>query len=137
MSVVARCADLLRKRLAIGCKADALLRVNGGLGGRGSGSDVSSGSASRTGDSGCRIGGGIGGSMGCEADSPDDALVGRWGFAGVGGRWGGPGAGIAGWAAATGIAAAVGDVGGAAVAIDLVMRIVVAGASSSSSLLLE
>ena len=86
MSVVARCADLLRKRLAIVCKAAALLRVIGGLGGRGVGSDASSGSSSGIGGSGCRIGGGIGGSMGCEADSPDEALVGRWGFAGVGGR---------------------------------------------------
>ena len=95
MSVVAKCADLLRSRLAIGCDAAVLLRVRGGLGGRGGGSDVSS--VSTSGISGSDwIGGGIGGSIGCEADSPDDALVGRWGFAGVGGIWGGAGAGIAG-----------------------------------------
>ena len=96
MSVVAKCADLLRSRLAMGCDAAVLLRVLGGLGGRGAGNDASSGSSSWICGSGCLIGGGIGGSMGCEADSPDDALVGRWGFAGVGGIWGGAGAGIAG-----------------------------------------
>ena len=84
MSVVAKCADLLRSRLAMGCDAAVLLRVLGGLGGRGAGNDASSGSSSGIGGSGCLIGEGIGGSgcwiggsMSCEADSPDEALVGR------------------------------------------------------------
>ena len=73
MLVVAKCADLLRSRLAMGCDAAVLLRVLGGLGGRGVGSGASSGSSSGIGGSGCWIGG----SMICEADSPDEALVGR------------------------------------------------------------
>ena len=71
--MVARCADLLRNRLAIGWEAAVLLRVLGGLGGRGVGSDASSESSSRFGGSGCWIGG----STCYDADSPDEALVGR------------------------------------------------------------
>ena len=125
----------------MGCDVVVLLRVLGGLGGRGVGSDASSGSSTRIGSLGCWSGA----STGCDADSPDDALVGRWGFAGVGGRWGGIGAGIAGWAAigiagwaATGIVAVVGDTaGGVDAAIDLVTRMVTAVSSSSLLLLLE
>ena len=131
-SVVARCADLLRSRLAMGWDGAVLLRFLGGLRGRGVGGDASSGSSSGIGGSSCWIGA----STGCDADSPDDALVGPWGFAGVGGSWGGIGAGIAGWAG-TGIVATVsGTACGVGAAIDLVMRLVIA-TSSSSLLLLE
>ena len=76
----------------MGWDAAVLLRVLGGLGGRGVGSGKLSSSSSSIGGSGW----GIGGLTCCDFDSPDDALVGRWGFAGVGGSWGGIGAGIAG-----------------------------------------
>ena len=62
MSVVARYADLLRRRLAIGWDAAVLLRVLGGLGGSGAGNDASSGSSSGICGCGCLIGEGIGGS---------------------------------------------------------------------------
>ena len=83
---------MLRSRLAMGWDAAVLLRVLGGLGGRGADSDASSESFSGIGGSGCWIGG----STSCDADSLDEALVGQWDFAGVGGSWGGIGVGIAG-----------------------------------------
>ena len=132
MSVVARCADLLRSLLAMGCDVVVLLRVLGGLGGCGVGSDVSSGSSSGIGGLGCWIGA----SIGCDADSPNDALVGRWGFAGVGRSWGGIGAGIASWIA-TGIAGWTATAGEVDAAIDLVTRMVTTVSSSSLLLLLE
>ena len=132
VSTAARCADLLRSRLAIGCDATVLLRVLGGLGGRGVGSGDSSSSSSGIGGLSWGIGGsswGIGGSAGCDADSPDEALVGRCGFAGVGGNRGGIGAAAAGMTASGIISAA------ARWAADLVTRVV--GGSSSSLLLLN
>jgi hypothetical protein len=126
---------LLRSRLAIGWDAAVLLRVLGGLGGRGVGIDESSSSSSGIGGFGCPVGG----SICCDADSPDEALVGRCGFAGVGGNREGIGAvGMkpSGIISARGIVGMCGGEGGVAACwtADLVTRIV--GASSSSSLLL-
>ena len=107
----------------MGWDAAVLLRVLGGLGGRGVDSDASSESFSVIGGSGCWIGG----STSCDADSPDEALVGRWGFARVGGNWDGIGTWIASWAAAVGDAAG----GGVGTAIDRVTRLVTISPSSS------
>ena len=141
VSAAARCADLLRSRLAIGCDAAVLLRVRGGLGGRGAGSGDSSSSSSGIGGFSCGIGGsgwGIGGPAGCDVDSPDEALVGRCGFAGVGGNRGGIGAAAAGMTASRITSAwgtAIRWAAAARWAADLVTRVV--GGSSSSLLLLN
>ena len=101
---------MLHSRLAIGCDAAVLLRVRGGLGGRGTAKGDSSSSSSGIGGFSWGIDGsnwGIGESAGCDADSPDEALVGRYGFAGVGGDGGGVGVTTAG-ITASGITAACG-----------------------------